>query len=124
MQQDGVYVPLKDYTWPVNTFYVHAIGNAASRSEANSIPGLADLISIITGSYCQSNLHKANLLCQLGSVKCGSAACLEEQTPMLNTIVVLMLFSIGTKKSLLSCFGFSSVSTTQKKQWNLLHKNM
>lgn len=81
---------LKDYTQPVNTFYVHAISNSASQSEANSLP--PDMISIITGSYCQSNLHKANLFCQLGSMKYGSAACLEEQTPILNTIAVLMLF--------------------------------
>lgn len=100
MQKRRCICALKDYARPVNTFYVHAIGNAASQSETNSIPGLADLISIITGSYCQSNLHKANLLCQLGSAKCGSAACLEQQTPMLNTIAVLMLFSIGTKKNL------------------------
>lgn len=83
---------LKDYAQPVNAVYVHAISNTASQSEANSLPRLADLISIITGSYCQSNLHKANLFCQLGSTKYGSAVCLEEQTPMLNTIAVLMLF--------------------------------
>lgn len=75
-----------------NTFYVHAISNTASQSEANSLPRLADLTSVITVSYCQSNLHKADLFCQLGSTKYGSAACLEEQTPMLNTIAVSMLF--------------------------------
>lgn len=77
---------------PVNTFYVRAIRNTASKSEANALPELADLISIITGSYCQSNLHKANLFCQFSSTKYSSAAHLEEQTPVLNTIAVLMLF--------------------------------
>lgn len=65
-----VYMCTQRLCTAVSISYVHAISNTTSQSEANSLPRLPDLISMITGSYCQSNLHKANLFCHLGSTKC------------------------------------------------------